>query len=276
MTPDVTPWDAAAPGWDANTVLIRAWLHQPTQAMLAAAQLTPGMRVLDVAAGSGDQTLDIADRVFPGGEVLATDLSPRMVALANARLRDTGRHWARAEVADAEVPLPEPGSFDAALCRLGLMFCASPLRALGAMWQALRPGGRVAALVFSQPEANPCLTILMGTARRHAGLPVAGPPPPASLLSLGQPGLLARLAGEAGLEHVAVQPLAAPFRLPAAADYLAFVRSAGSPILEILRPLPDAAQQRAWQDIEEQLQQFTTADGWVGPNELLLLAASRH
>ena len=275
MSTDINSWDAAASGWDANTALIRAWLSQPTQEMLDAAQLGPGMRVLDVAAGAGDQTLDIADRVTSAGEVLATDISPRMVALANERLRTAGRHWARAEVADAEAVLPNRGGFDAALCRLGLMLCASPLQALVAMRHALKPGGRVAALVFSKPEANPCITILMGTARRHAGLPSGGLPPPASLLSLGRPGLLAELAHEAGFDGVEVQPVAAPFRLPAAANYLEFVRSAGSPILDILRPLPEAVQHRAWQDIEVQLEQFSTTDGWVGPNELLLFSASR-
>ena len=79
------PWDDAAQGWDHHATSIRTWLHGATAAMLDAAQLTRGARVLDIAAGAGDQTLDIAQRIGPGGAVLATDISPRILALAQDR-----------------------------------------------------------------------------------------------------------------------------------------------------------------------------------------------
>lgn len=69
--------------------------------------------------------------------------------------------------------------------------------------------------------------------------------------------------------------LAAPFRLPSVRHYLEFVRSSASPIQQILGQLDAAAEQAAWAEMEERLGQFTTADGWVGPNELLLTAARR-
>jgi ubiquinone/menaquinone biosynthesis C-methylase UbiE len=268
-------WDRAAAGWDRNTAMIRAWLAEANEAMLDAARIGPGMRVLDVAAGAGDQTIDIARRVGPAGVVVATDVAPAMVALAQDNLRRAGLHWVTTHVADAEAPGEEGAGFDAAICRLGLMFCQRPLIALQGMLRALSPGGRFAALVFSHAEANPCIAIMSRIARRHAGLPVDGPPPAGSLLSLGRPGLMADLLAEAGFRDVTVQPLAVPFRVPSCSDYLDFVRSAGSPILDLLRPLPSERQGRAWDEMVRELEQFATLRGWEGPNELLLCSGTR-
>src|SRR5689334_11080227 len=77
-------WDQAAAGWDAHEPQIRAWLAGATEAMIDKAGIGPGSRVLDVAAGAGGQTLDVAERVGATGQVLATDLSPAILALAQA------------------------------------------------------------------------------------------------------------------------------------------------------------------------------------------------
>lgn len=266
-------WDDAAFGWHRNTALIREWLHDATQRLLDAADINPGAKVLDVAAGAGDQTRDIVRRVGDQGEVWVTDLSPQILALAQDNLRSAKGARLQFEVADAQALGMAGANFDAAVCRLGLMFCASPLTALREIRQALRPGGRLAALVFSAPEANPCIAITMRTARQHAGLADADPFAPGSLLSLGRPGLAAQWLDEAGFSDINVTALAAPFHCASGADYIAFVRSSGSPVIEVLRHLPAARQADAWADITRQLDRFSTAHGWAGPNELLLCSA---
>ncbi len=270
-------WDKAAQGWDSNAALIRMWLADATVAMMDAAGIREGARVLDIAAGAGDQTLDIARRVGPGGHVLATDISPRIIALAQTNVRQAGMSQVKTQVADAQTLAESLGlagsNFDAAVCRLGLMFCTRPLDALTGARQALKPGGRLAALVFSQPHHNPCLAIMMSTALRAAGLHSGSPYKPGTLMSLGEAGLLAHLLHEAGFADISVTPLAAPFRAPTVRDYVDFVRTSGSPIMEILASLPPAAQDNVWREIEAQLDAFTTTAGWVGPNELLLCSA---
>jgi len=268
-------WDQAAAGWNAHGPLIRSWLTRATDGMLGMAGVGSGMRVLDVAAGAGDQTLAIAERVGPAGQVLATDLSPVILALAHDNALRAGHANVQTHVADGEDLRVEPAGFDAVVCRLGLMLFADPLRGLREMHRALRPGGRVCTVVFSQPEHNPCLAMLLSTALKHAGLPPRDPSAPGGLLSLGRPGRIDELFIAAGFEDVATTQIDAPFHLPSVGAYLDFVRSSASPIQQILAGLDDVAASAAWAEMQDRLSIFTTPAGWVGPNELLLTAGRR-
>ena len=273
------PWDAAAAGWNQHAALIHDWLHDATQAMLANAQIGLGDRVLDIAAGAGDQTQDIARHVGPDGWVLATDVSPGILALAQKNAEAAGLRQVSTQVADAQSLDLAGAGFDAAVCRLGLMFCRSPLAALRGIRNALRPQGRLSALVFGRPEHNLCLTITLATARKHAGVvngsatQTATAFEPGSLMSLGKPGLLEALLQTAGFVDVELRYVSAPFYATSAAHYVDFLRSSASPLIEMLAPLSSAAKQAAWRDMTEQLMVFSTPSGWVGPNELLQCVA---
>jgi len=269
-------WEASAGGWDRQTPLIHDWLLPATEELLDAARIGPGMRVLDIAAGAGDQTQAIARRIGPAGHVLATDIAEAMVHLVEAHAQEAGLAQVEARVADAELLTVPEASFDAAVCRMGLMFCPDPVHALRQMQRALRPGAHAAALVFSEPQANPCLGILMATALRHAGLGPRDPFRPGGLLSLGRPGLLAQHFAQAGFADVVESRVYAPMQLPSAHDYLNFVRTSASPILEIIGHLNAADREAAWSDMQEQLEVFDLpGGGWEGPNELLLVRGRR-
>lgn len=268
-------WDRSATGWASQAPLVRAWLRRATDAMLDMADVRPGHHVLDVAAGAGDPTLDVARRVGPGGRVLATDLSPAILALARAQAAAEGLHQVETRVADGEQLPVEDARFDAALCRLGLMFFPDPLQGLREMHRATRAGGRVCTLVFGRPEANPCVGIVLRTALAHAGLPPRDPFTPGGLLSLGAPGRMDALFQQAGLAEVATTALEAPFELPSARAYVEFLRAGASPVHQVLAGLAPAAAEAAWADIEQQLGAFSTPAGWSGPNELLLTVGRR-
>ena len=272
-------WDHCAPGWNRHTPVLHTWLADATAQLLDAAGVASGMRVIDIAAGTGDQTLALARRVGLEGRVLATDLSPVILQFAQDNARQAGLPQVQIRACDAEslasvLDAGAPG-FDAAVCRLGLMLCPSPLHALQQMHQVLRPGGRAAVLVFSEPAHNPCIGILMSTALQHARLAPRDPFQPGSLLSLGKPGLLEALFVEAGFAAVASRRIAAPFRLPTARAYLEFVRDSASPIMQVLGQLSLHDQEDAWASMESKLRAFQTPGGWEGPNELLLMHGTR-
>ena len=268
-------WDQAAPGWNAHTEQIRQWLLPATEAMLEMAGVRRGARVLDVAAGAGDQTLDIAQRVGPEGYVLATDLSASILEFTKGNAQRAGYANVGTLVADGESLQIDPGSFDAAVCRLGLMFFPDPRQGLREMHRALKPGGGICTMVFSGPQTNPCVTTLLSTALKHAGLAPRDPFQPGGLLSLGKPGLIDEMFRDVGFNDVATTRMDAPFRFPAARNYLDFIRTSASPLLQILGKLGAEAADAAWKEMEERLKVFETSEGWRGPNELLLTAARR-
>jgi SAM-dependent methyltransferase len=268
-------WNACAKGWNGKSGLIRAWLGDATGAMLEMAELRPGARVLDIAAGAGDQTLDIASRVGPTGYVLATDLSPAILEFARDNARRAGYVNVEIQPADGENLKTADAGFDAAICRLGLMFFPDAGKGVREMFQALKPAGRGCTMVFSTPDTNPCVSILVSTALKYAGLPPRDPYQPGGLLSLGKPGLIDELFRQAGFSRVATTKVTAPFRLPSVKDYLDFIQTSASPILQILGRLDGVKRNMAWAEIEDRLSAFNTSSGWEGPNELLLTVGQR-
>jgi SAM-dependent methyltransferase len=281
----VHSWDVAAAGWNHHAAMIHDWLQPVTQMMLDEARIKKGSRVLDIAAGAGDQTLDIARRVGSEGRVLATDISPAILALAQKNAQLEGFKHVTTQVADAQSLDLAGAEFDAAISRLGLMFCRTPLVALTEIRAALRTKGRFSAVVFSDPTQNPCLTIALSTARKHASLTTPSsadmsmtlskdPFEPGTLMSLGKPRLFEELLQTAGYVDVTVRCISAPFRAPSVEHYINFLRSSASPVIEILAFLSATAQQNAWIDMTEQLRRFSSKSGWQGPNALLLCSAT--
>ncbi len=140
-------WDLAAEDYEP---LWRSQLAPAQAAMLASASLAAGERVLDIACGTGLVTFDAARDVGPGGRVLGIDLSGKMIDAAQqraARRKSANVGFARM---DAEALAAPSGSFDAALCALGLMYFPDPARALREMLRVLRPGGRVSLSVWGE------------------------------------------------------------------------------------------------------------------------------
>lgn len=268
-------WNKAARGWSEHTPQIHGWLAGTTQTMLDLAGISPGSHVLDVAAGAGDQTLDIARRVGPTGYVLATDISAAILEFATANVQKAGLKNVDTKVADSENLNLAEASFDAAVCRLGLMFSLDPIKSLQEMRHALKPGSRACVLVFSRPEQNPSIGILLQTAFRHAGREPGNPYQPGGLFSLGKPGHIDDLFSSAGFQEVATTVISVVFPLPSAKAYLDFIRSSASPIIQALSTLGERERAAAWAEMEERMEVFQTQAGWQGPNELLLTVGVR-
>ena len=127
-------------------------LRHCSERCLDLAALQPGERVLDVATGTGVAAFLAAERVGPSGEVVATDISQKMVEAVRADAESRGVTNIRFERVDAEdIAFPD-ASFDAVTCVLGLMYPADPQQAINQIYRVLKPGGRAAVCVWGRRE----------------------------------------------------------------------------------------------------------------------------
>ena len=262
-------WQTAAQAWHEWGPIIDAWLGVATELMLDMTQIRAGSQVLDIAAGAGGQTLAAARRVGTTGRVLATDIAPNLLAFVDHEAEAAGLATVSTRVMDGEQLAVEPGYFDAVISRLGLIYFPDRQRALTGIRRALRPGGRIGAIVYSTPEANEFFSIPVSVIRGRAKLPPPLPGQPGPF-SLGAPGALESAFVDAGFTEVTVRTVTAPLTLPTAADCVRFERESFGALHQMLASLDEHGREDAWREITTRLRQFEGAQGFAGPCELLV------
>lgn len=269
-------WENAAEAWHRWGPLLGEWLGPATERMLDLSRVETGSRVLDVAAGAGEQTLRAARRVGPSGHVLATDISPAILEYAAATAREAGLSQVATRELDGEVldELPA-GTFDAVISRVGLIYFPDQQKALAGMKHVLKPGGRIGAIVYSTPEKNAFFSIPVSIIRRRAKLPPPLPGQPGPF-SLGADGVLAAVLERAGLRDVIVEKMEAPVRLPSAAECVRFERESFGALHQMMAALSDDERADTWREIERELDKFEGPGGFVGPCEMLVAVGSKQ
>jgi ubiquinone/menaquinone biosynthesis C-methylase UbiE len=240
-----------------------------TELMLDLVGLAEGMRVLDVGAGTGEQTLLVARRVGSSGHVLAVDSSPAMLAHAAEAAREAGLDNVETRVMDAHDLDLESDSFDAIVSRNVLMLLDAPTLSLEEQRRVLRTGGKCGAIVFSTGEKNPSFSLPAAIARRIGGLPEPAPNEP-GMSALGAPGLLEDVFAEAGFREVAVRPVATLRRLGSPAEAVETLKNTSPTLLELLPRLTEEQQARAWAEIEAMYRQHAGPTGVEMPGESLI------
>jgi len=267
-------WEDAAEAWHRWGPTLEDWLGTATERMLDAAGVEAGHRVLDVAAGGGGQSIAAARRTGPHGEVVATDISPTILTYAAKAAAEAGVTNVAILEADGErlEQLP-PGSFDAAISRLGLIYFPDQQRALRGIREALVPGGRFAAVVYSTAPRNEFFSIPVSIIRARAQLapPQPGQPGP---FSLGGPGVVEDVLSSAGFTEVTVETVAAPLRLPSAAECVRFERESFGALHQMLAGLSEPEREDTWAEITSELSRWDGPDGFAAPCELIVAAGT--
>jgi demethylmenaquinone methyltransferase/2-methoxy-6-polyprenyl-1,4-benzoquinol methylase len=192
-----------------NTVMTAGLHHQWRRRAADLAAVGPGDRVLDVATGTGDLAFELARRVSPGGEVIGTDFSERMLSLARSKAAAAGLTAVRFEHANA-LSLPYgDGGFDAATVGFGARNFSDLSRGLREMVRVVRSGGRVVVLEITTPRRPPLSTFFelwfdraVPALGRLAGDPQAYSYLPRSVRRFPGPEQLAALMWEAGLREI--------------------------------------------------------------------------
>jgi ubiquinone/menaquinone biosynthesis C-methylase UbiE len=242
--------------------------------MLDMANLAVGSRVLDVAAGTGDQTILAARRVGARGSVLATDIAAKMLKIAAEAAHEAGLGNVTTRVMDAQRLDVEPESFDAVISRLGLMFVPDLPAALAGIRRALKPGGKLAAIVMSSAERCRYFALPLEIACRHARQPRSALDR-IGLFSLGSPGVLETALTNAGFSNVTVRPVPTSRWYPSRAEALQDRKNSCPEVGELMADLSDTEREAAWSEIEQAMGQFEGPNGVEVSGEVLVCAGTK-
>jgi ubiquinone/menaquinone biosynthesis C-methylase UbiE len=269
-------WDGVARGWSRWWKTIEDGAQVLSDRLVELANVKPGSRVLDIATGIGEPAVTAARRVKPGGRVVATDISPQMLAVAAERAKALGlEDVMEFRQGDAETfALPE-SSFDAVTCRFGLMFLPNLGAALGTIRKSLVPGGVLAAAVWGAPAEVPFLDVVFSTARKVAGVP----PPPAGTpgpFSLADAEALKRHFVKAGFSDVRTETMSLTFRLDSAEQYTAFNQDIVAPVRAMLASKPPELQKKAWDAVTEEARKYAKPDGSISMSNKTICVSGRR
>jgi SAM-dependent methyltransferase len=194
--------------------------------LLDAAAIGVSDHVLDIGCGNGQVSRDAA-RAAPAGSVVGVDLSSRMLERARALARQEGLGNVRFEQADAQVHAFEPGAYDVALSRFGVMFFADRVAAFANIGTALRPGGRLAMVAWRELGDNEWVHALLHALALGRRLPVPPPGSPGPFGLADAEGVDAALTA-AGFDAVDITAVDRPVWLGADADdAFTFIRGSG-------------------------------------------------
>ncbi len=208
-----------------------------TETIVAEAHVEPGMRVLDVASGTGEPAISIAMLLNGTGRVVATDISPEPLQVGIQRARERGLENSEFMPADVHrLPFVD-GEFDRITCRLGVMFFADLGRALAEMHRVLKPGGRATLLAWG-PMQQPYFETTLGTILRvvtGSSLPPSG----MLMFKFGVPGTLAAALREAGFSKVEEKMMDLPWNWPGTPEELwEYFQEVTVPFKPLLQAVP--------------------------------------
>lgn len=254
-------WSQAAQGWARWWEIIERGTRIISERLVDLARLQPGDRVLDVATGLGEPAVTVSRRVGPRGEVVAIDRSPEMLAAARQRIQALGVQNVKFLQMDAEqLAFPER-SFQAVLCRFGLMFFDDLRAVLEQIHGVLTPGGRFAAAVWDHPASVPMIGLPVRLIRQvlNAPPPAPGTPGPFNLADVER---LKTIMTDVGFVDVHHERTLVRVEFSSAQHYVAFAQSV-LPEKEELATLPPERQAAIWRALAKLTEPYQDAGGVV-------------
>jgi SAM-dependent methyltransferase len=219
-----------------------------TEALVEYAQAKPGMRVLDLASGTGEPAISLAARVGPQGHITALDVSMELLAIAEKRARERGLDNFSTRQADAHALPFADNSFDLATCRFGVMFFRDTSVALRELRRVLRANSRACFLAWG-PFDQPYWRSTMGVVHRHVGgslLAPGGPDP----FRFAAPGSLSDVLQRADFREVQEETKTLPWTWPGTAEE---VWEQAQAVSVPFRPMLERVQAQMWPQIHAEV-----------------------
>ncbi len=255
-------WDLAANDYEDSW---RRQLQPATDKLMEFADLRAGETVIEAASGTGIVTMAVAERVETG-RVLATDMSPDMVALLEGIAKQAGVSNIETATCNAE-RLATEEQFDVALCALGLMYMPNPLQAIAELDRTLRPGGRVVISVWGE-RRNCGWASLFGIIDARVKSDVCP-----LFFGMGAPAALSSALSDQGFVDVKEERISVTLNFPdeEAALNAAFI---GGPVALAYARFDEGKRTSARADYLEAIEPFRHGDGYRLPGEFVI--ASGH
>lgn len=240
-------WNKFSPGWRKWDDFTMAFLKPAGDEIIRLINPQNNDTVLDVAAGTGEPGLTIA-AMIPNGKVVVTDLAEGMLQVARDHAAQKGITNIETVACDVcELPF-EDASFDAVSCRFGFMFFPDMLMAAKEMVRVLRPGGRLAASVWSTPDKNFWITATMSVLNKHMQLP-APPPAAPGMFRCGAPHFMKKLLEEAGLTNVSEKEITGKVAYGDKETYWAFMNDVVAPVVAAMSKADDETKEKIRNDV---------------------------
>jgi SAM-dependent methyltransferase len=253
--------------WDANAAAWKKWsevrvpaLAPVTEALLDMAQVSQGQWVLDVATGVGDTAFAAAARVGADGRVVGIDLAKGMVALAAARARAESVTQVSFHELDAEELVGWPqASYNAAVCRFGLVYLPQLSRALRGVHHVLTPDAPFAAAVWGRAERVPYIQLAKETIHRVTGLPGPAPGWPHAF-ALAERGAVEQALSSAGFTGIRGEVLTLVVEVPSALAYAEMMRETTRLGALVAEEAPER-EDEAWSAVVQAAAAYADASG---------------
>jgi ubiquinone/menaquinone biosynthesis C-methylase UbiE len=276
-TDTLREWRDSAQFWKKHARIIRSMFAPVTTALIEAAGIEQGHKVLDVAGGPGEPSLTIAEHVGAAGMVTCTDATPDMVTAAESEAQRRGITNVQFRHCTADSLPFDDDQFDAAVSRLGVMFFSDPVRGLGEMLRVTRPGGRVSLAVWDKSELNPFSYVVTNAMSRFS----EQPPPDTKGASDGafrfaEPGGLASILREAGASPIRERVLEFHIEAPISPVGFWAMRSETSGTLRMkLSKLSEEDRAQAAHDVQEAAREFFPNNQMKFPARMIVVTGTK-
>ncbi len=248
-------WNRVAGGWEKWDRFFDEQMAFLNHRLVADARLRAGFRMLDLGSGTGYPALLAAQTVGPGGSVLGLDLAERMLDVAKRKALSLKLSNISFRAGDVTSLPFEATSFDAITSRFCLMFLPEIPKAVAEIVRVLKPGGWVAAAVWSVPEKNPSLSVAMGAIRQVIELPPPDPTAP-GIFRLARQGELAELFQRSGLTEVTDHEFSGEWSYASPDEYYTSLMEIAAPIQNLMAHLAEAQKQEVKRLIVQAASQF--------------------
>ena len=235
-------WAGLSTAWEKWDSVIMAQLSPVTTAMIERLDIAEDQQHLDIAAGTGEPGLTIA-QLAPRGRVVVTDLAPEMLDVATRRAAAQGITNVETRACSADdLPFGD-GAFDSISVRFGYMFLPDMAKATAEFARVLKPGGRVCASVWVNPDENPWTTIAMQAIATEVELPQPDPDRP-SMYRCAALGHVRTLYEGAGLRDVAEWDVGVELVTSSPAEYWEMISDHVSLAAAALQQIDESARAR--------------------------------